>query len=215
VPVEGLPGDPEFLAELVDLRVGLAHRRHREPHLRGRHRERPAPVPPSSPRRGEARDRPLGDQLPLKLSEGGKDAEDTLARRGGGVDRRTLTGEDLQADAAGSEVVDGVDQAVQVPAKPVQLPDHERVTIAKRLQALSQTRTVIAPTGRPVLVEAFVVDTSLDQCISLRIGGLAAVCFRDTLVISAYSTCLEDWTVVPCPRVNPCRASCPIPRAPP
>jgi hypothetical protein len=69
--------------------------------------------------------------------------------------------------------VDGVDQVVQVSAEPVELPDHERVTGAKRLQALSRTRTVISPTGRPVLVEAFVVDASLEEGVSLRIGGQA------------------------------------------
>jgi len=136
VPLEGLPGDPELLAELADLRVGLAHRRHREPDLRGRHRERPAPGPSSSARRDEARDRALGDQLALKFCQGSEDAADALARRGGGVDRRTLTCEDFQADAASGEVVDGVDQVVQVSAKPVELPDHERVTVAKRFQAL-------------------------------------------------------------------------------
>jgi hypothetical protein len=180
VPVESLPGDPELLAELADLRVWLAHRGHREPHLRGRHRKRPAPGPSSSARRGEAGDRPLRDQLAVKLGEGGENPENELACRGGGVDRRTLTGENLQADTAGSEVVDCVDQVVQIPAKPIQLPDHERVTGAKRFQARGQAGAVIAPTGRPVLVEAFVVDASLEEGVSLRVGGLGPVCFRDT-----------------------------------
>jgi hypothetical protein len=51
-----------------------------------------------------------------------------------------LTCEDFQADVASSEVVDGVDQVVQVSAKPVELPDHERVTVAKRFQALGQAQ---------------------------------------------------------------------------
>ena len=54
--VDGLPGDPEHFAELADLRIRLAHRGHREPHPRTRHRERPTPGPPSSARQGEAHD---------------------------------------------------------------------------------------------------------------------------------------------------------------
>jgi hypothetical protein len=114
-----------------------------------------------------------------QFCQGSEDAEDELARRGGGVDRSTLTCEDFQADVAGSEVVDGVDQVVQVSAKPVELPDHERVTGAKRFQALGQARAVIAPPRRPVLVETFVADTGLDERVPGRIGGPAAVCFRD------------------------------------
>ena len=192
MPVEGLPGDPELLAEFADLRVGLAHRGHSEPHLRGRHRERPAPGPSSSTRRGEARDRALGDQLALKFCQGSEDAEDELARRGGGVDRSTLTCEDFQADVASSEVVDGVDQVVQVSAKPVELPDHERVTVAKRFQALGQARAVIAPPGRLVLVETFVVDTGLDERVPLRRGGLGPVCFRDTHVSDEHRRFLQS-----------------------
>jgi len=71
---------------------------------------------------------------------------------------------------------------MQVSAEPVELPDHERVTGAKRLQALSQTRAVIAPTGRLVLVEAFVVDAGLEERVSLRVSGLRPVCFRDPRV---------------------------------
>lgn len=119
------------------------------------------------------RGRAAGDQLPPEIGEGGKDPEDQLARRGGGVDRCTVTGEDLRADAASCAVEDGVDQVVEVAAEPVGLPEFERVTGANRLRALRQSRTVISPTGRPVLVAAFVVDASLEEGVLLRIGGQA------------------------------------------
>ena len=76
--------------------------------------------------------------------------------------------------------MDGVDQVVQVSAEPVELPDHERVAVAKRFQALGQARAVIAPPGRPVFVEALILDAGRQEGVSLRVGGLAAVRFRDT-----------------------------------
>ncbi|MGZ4558686.1 MAG: hypothetical protein ACXVXF_08455 [Mycobacteriaceae bacterium] len=60
-----LAGDPELFAGVADLGVRLAHRGHGEPHFRGRHRERPAPV----------RDRALGDQFTFKLGEGVADGD--------------------------------------------------------------------------------------------------------------------------------------------
>ena len=101
--------------------------------------------PASSACRSQARDRAFRDRLTLELGERSEDPNDELARRGGGVDRSTLTGEDLQADAARREVVDGVDQVVQVPPEPVELPNHERVAVAQRFHALGQARAVIAP----------------------------------------------------------------------
>jgi hypothetical protein len=90
-------------------------------------------------------------------------------------DRSTLTCEDFQADAANSEVMDRVDQVAQIPAKPVELRNHEHVTVAKRFQALGQARAIIAAPVRPVLAETC-VDSTLDERVPLRIGGLAAVC---------------------------------------
>ena len=43
---------------------------------------------------------------PLKFGQCGEDPEHQFALGGGGVDRRTLPGEDFYSDAAGGEVVD-------------------------------------------------------------------------------------------------------------
>ena len=88
--------------------------------------------------------------------------------------------------------MDCVDQVVQIPAKPIQFPDDERVPGAKRLQALGQARAVIAAPGRPVLVETFVVDTGLDERVPLRRGGLGPVCFRDTHVSDEHRRFLQS-----------------------
>ena len=44
-----------------------------------------------------------------------------------------VAGKDLESYSACREVVDGVDELAQVAAKPVQLPDHERVTFSQSL----------------------------------------------------------------------------------
>jgi hypothetical protein len=46
------------------------------------------------------------DQFASELGQGGEDPEDEIPGRGGGVDGRALSGEDLQADAAFGQVVD-------------------------------------------------------------------------------------------------------------
>src|SRR4051812_47220647 len=46
----------------------------------------PAALPPAGPRRGEARDGPLPDEIPLELSQGPEDMEDELPAAGRRVD---------------------------------------------------------------------------------------------------------------------------------
>lgn len=91
MPVEGLAGDPEFLAQGCNVGLGLAHRGHGQAHLRRGHLKRTTPLAPAGPGGFQAGLRPLGDQLPLKFGQCGKDPEHQLALGGGGVDRRTLT----------------------------------------------------------------------------------------------------------------------------
>ena len=76
----------------------------------------------------------FGDQLAFELGQRGEDPEYELAGGGGGVDRGALPGEHLQPDAAGGQVVDGVDQVVQVAAEPVESPDDEGVAVSERFE---------------------------------------------------------------------------------
>src|SRR3712207_9321616 len=48
---------------------------------------------------------------------------------------RSLTRKDAQADAAIAEILHRVDEMSQVTAEPVELPDHEDIALAQRLEA--------------------------------------------------------------------------------
>jgi hypothetical protein len=67
VPVERLAGYAELLAELADLGLGLAHRRHREPELGSGHLVGPAAVAAPGARGGHSRAGAFDDQLTLEL----------------------------------------------------------------------------------------------------------------------------------------------------
>jgi hypothetical protein len=92
------------------------------------------------------------------------------------------------------------DQVVKVSAEPVELPDRERVTGAKRFHAFSQARTVISPTGRPVLGEAFVVDASLEGGVSMRIGGQATADGVGAVVLTRQDVRVRFAAAYPSPR---------------
>jgi hypothetical protein len=63
-----------------------------------------------------------------------------------------LPGQHLEPDAAGGQVVDGVDQVVQVAAEPIELPDDEWVAVAMRFQARGEPGPVIASPGGVVVI---------------------------------------------------------------
>ena len=100
VPVQGLPRDTEFLAEVADLGFRLPHRRYRQPQLGRRHLEGPPAFPSACPRRGQTRHGALGDQLALELGQRGENAKNQLAGGGRGVDGRAVAGQHFEADAA-------------------------------------------------------------------------------------------------------------------
>lgn len=135
MPVEGLPGDAQFGAQLGDLGFGLAHRGLGEPKLGWRHLERPPAMPATRPSRSEAGSGTLDDQLALELSEAGEDREDETAIGGGGVDRRAFARQYSQPDAALGQVAHQIDEMAQVAPQPVELPHDQRVTVAERLEA--------------------------------------------------------------------------------
>ena len=92
MPIQGLPRDAKFLAQVADLGLWLTHCRHRQPQLGGGHLERPAAFPPAPAGRGKAGKREQPDQLPLEIGQGGEDAKDQLAGGGRGVDGRAVPG---------------------------------------------------------------------------------------------------------------------------
>ena len=110
VPIEGLAGDVELLAECCDAGFGLAHRRHRQAHLGRGHLERSTTLASAGPRRLETGLRPFRDQLTFELSQGREDPEDELALGGRRVHRCALSGQYFESDFSGGEVVDNVDQ---------------------------------------------------------------------------------------------------------
>jgi hypothetical protein len=61
-----------------------------------------APFPAASARRDKSSDCSLGNQLTLELGQRGKNTEHKLAGGSRRVDRRTVTGQDLQAHATRS-----------------------------------------------------------------------------------------------------------------
>ncbi len=125
VPVQGLAGDAEFGAEVADLGVGLAHRGGGQAELGGGHLEGPAAFAAAGAGGGQSGDGAFGDNR--ELGQGGKDPEDQFPGGCGGVDGRALPGQHLEPDTTGGQVMDGVDQVVQVPPQPVELPHEQGV----------------------------------------------------------------------------------------
>jgi len=68
MPVQGLPGDAQLLAQIADLGFGLPHRGHGQAPLGGGHLERLPAFPPAGTRLGQSGTRPLRDKLPLEFS---------------------------------------------------------------------------------------------------------------------------------------------------
>jgi len=157
VTVEGLPADAELAAERRDLGLGLAHGDLGQPQLGCRHLERRTAVAAAGAGCGDAGLRALDDQGALELGQRCEDAEHQLAGGPGGVDRRTLAGQHLEADTSSREVVHQVDEIAQVAAEPVQLPDHEGIALAQRLAAGGKARPVIPPAGSEITGDTLVV----------------------------------------------------------
>ena len=82
-----------------------------------------------------------------------EDAEDQLAARGCRVDRGTMPGQHLEADAACGRVMHRIDRVPQVTDQAVELPDDERIAIPQRLEAGGQAGPVVPLAGNGVLVE--------------------------------------------------------------
>ena len=182
MPVKRLPRDSELFAERADARVALAHTRHRDPQLRSGHLPLAPADAPARAGGGEAGARALGDELALELRERGEDAEDELAGGRRRVDRRALAGEYAQSDSAGGEVMHRVDQVAEIASEPIELPHHERVAFAKRLQARGEAWPLVLRSGSRVAVDVPLGDAGGDQGVALQVEHLRAVGFRDAHV---------------------------------
>ena len=90
-----------------------------------------------------------------------------------------LAGEHPQADAAGGQLLHGVDQMGEVAAQAVELPDDEHVVRPQRTQAVVESRPVVAAAGGAVVVDVVGVDALGPQGVALQVQRLGAIRLRD------------------------------------
>lgn len=90
MPVEGLAGNTQLLAEPSDLGLRLTHRRYCQSQLRRRHLEGSTAFTPADPRRGKSCHRTFGDQLALELCEPYRQKTDGMLVFQAGEDRSDL-----------------------------------------------------------------------------------------------------------------------------
>jgi hypothetical protein len=64
----------------------------------------------------------------------------------------------LEADGALAEVSDGLNQVFQIAPQSVELPDHEHIAFAERLQASGETGPVVLRAGSLILIDVIGFD---------------------------------------------------------
>ena len=77
-----------------------------------------------------------------------------------------------QADAALRQLLDNADEMVQVASEPVELPDHQGVAQAQRLETGRQARAVILLARGAVLVDGLSCHAGFRQGVILEIQVL-------------------------------------------
>ena len=118
--------------------------------LRGE-RRRAATDATACARGGEAGAGALPDDLALELGERTEDVEVQPPAAGRRVD---LLGQRLEADLAGVQLLDRVDQVLEPAAETVQAPDDERVAGLQELEALVELGSLLERPGADVLEDA-------------------------------------------------------------
>ena len=176
--VEGLPGYPEFFAEVANVGFFLAHGGHGQADFGRCHLVRATAVSPSGARGSGASDRTFGDQGTFKLRERSKDAKNKLPRRSSGVNGRTLTCKNFETDTAVSQIMNGVNQVTEIATEPVELPHQKGVPLTECLQTRRQMRTVILLPRSLILIEVPRLDSGDQERIPLKIGALRSIGFR-------------------------------------
>jgi hypothetical protein len=182
VPVERLPGNAEFGAQVSHLRFLLPHGSHGQAHLWRRHFEGRTAFSSAGAGRSQPGSGSLGNQVSFKLCERSEDAEHELPRRRRGVDRRAVAGEHLETDAAHAEVVNDIDEVAQVAAQPIELPNDQGVPTAQGLEGGIESRPRIEAAGGAVLVEPARGNSGGPKSVALQIGALRSVRLRHTHV---------------------------------
>ena len=110
--------------------------------------------------------RPGTDEVGFELGNHRQHVEQQLAHRVGGVVHRPG---DAQLDLPGREVVGDLVGIADGPSQPIELGDHEGVTIPTRCQRLAQTVTVGVAAREPVIdVDPLGLDTKGSETIALR-----------------------------------------------
>ncbi len=179
VGIERGCGQAEALGHLGRIGLGVAHRGHGHGQRGPVHLARTTAHAAPGTRSFEAGLGTLGDKLAFKLSKCRKNPEGEPAIGGGGVDLRPGAGQHFQAHPPHAQVLGRVDQMLEVAPEPVQPPQHERVARLQRLEAGDQAGTCIMPAGGKVLVNAFGLNSSSQQRITLGSERLRTIALRN------------------------------------
>lgn len=188
--VEGLAADAQFFTQGADAGVGMGHGGHGQAQFGRGHLEGPTAFSASGSGRGQTCLGALDNQIALEFGQGSKDAKDELAGCGGGVDGRTLAGQDFQAHALIGERMDGIDQMPHIAAQAIELPDHETVACSQGLKTRGQPGAIVPFARGLVFVEVLGQDTGFQQGVALQIEDLGAIGFRDPHVTQQHGSVL-------------------------
>jgi hypothetical protein len=63
----------------------------------------------------------------------------------------------------------------QIPSKPIELPNHQAVAGAKRLEVSGEAWSVVRPSRSAILIDAVRIDLGGDEGVALQVEHLAAV----------------------------------------
>src|SRR3990172_3225401 len=128
VAVECRPGDPQCCADDGGRICRVLRERPQDQASLLVEDGTPATLSTTGASRGEPGHGALADEIPLELSERPEDVEDQLSGAGGGVD---VLVEGTETDAARLELANNLDEVAKRPADAIELPDHERVALAR------------------------------------------------------------------------------------
>jgi hypothetical protein len=68
-----------------------------------------------------------------------------------------------------------VDEVAQIPAKPIELPNHQAVAGSKRLETGGEAWSVVKPSRSAIFIGAVRIDLGGDEGVALQVEHLAVV----------------------------------------